>query len=246
MCTLTLLRGPWRDGWAGAPPRWRVVFSRDERRDRAIALPPEASIRDGVRHVAPIDPLSGGTWIAATSAGLVFALLNEAAPGRPVPRRSCESRGLVIPALAAARSRRAAVEALRALDVRRFPPFRLIVADAKAASECVADGRSVTLCGETCAARLMRTSSSVDTARVRAYRGALFARGVPHASRAAQDAFHAHRPADAPALGVSMSRADACTVSITTIDVFAGRAHIAYRPMAQSAAFGVTDLGVAS
>ena len=51
--------------------------------------------------VWPEDPLSGGTWIGATDAGLALALLNVDAQRRTDDRLS---RGLVIPALADARS----------------------------------------------------------------------------------------------------------------------------------------------
>ena len=94
MCTLTLLRAPWVDDWTGEPPLWRLVFSRDERRNRPQALPPEETVVDGVHVVAPIDPVGGGTWLAVTSAGLVFALMNEYEAPATV---ADASRGLVIP-----------------------------------------------------------------------------------------------------------------------------------------------------
>ena len=54
----------------------RVVCNRDEHLTRAPALPPTVWAAGARRALMPIDPSSGGTWIAANDAGLVFAVLN--------------------------------------------------------------------------------------------------------------------------------------------------------------------------
>ena len=73
--------------WLTEGDRFHFFFNRDERRTRAIALPPEQRQAHGVAYLAPIDPDSGGTWFAATERGLILALLNAAStasPRRPV------------------------------------------------------------------------------------------------------------------------------------------------------------------
>ncbi len=75
---------------------------------------------------------------------------------------------------------------------------------------------------------MLRSSSRVDEKRVRACRTALFDHLVTGPSRRAQDAFHrATGPGD-EALGVRMSREDACTVSTTTVEVFEDQIAMAY------------------
>ena len=52
----------------------RVVCNRDELTTRTPALPPTLWTAGPRRVLMPIDPHSGGTWIAANDAGLVFVL----------------------------------------------------------------------------------------------------------------------------------------------------------------------------
>jgi Transport and Golgi organisation 2 len=243
VCTLTLLRGPWSDDGqlsceSGAPedgshlvPRWRLVFNRDEQHTRPPAGPPRESCRDSVRIVAPVDPLGGGTWIATSSAGLVFAVLNEY-PAATLPAGLVlASRGLIIPSVMSALSIPAVRRAVSAIDARRFRPFRLVVAADEGVWEVVSDGRRLQEAAVGGGQPVMRTSSSIDAIRVRACRTALFTQLVSRASRRAQDAFHAFTWMGDPALGVCMAREDAGTVSITTVEVFADRVCMTYRPL---------------
>jgi hypothetical protein len=62
---------------------------------------------------------------------------------------------------------------------------------------------------------------------------------------AAQDRFHAHRWRLAPAVSVLMTRADAGTVSVTIVDVFAHRVRLAYRPVPAGLA-DVTEMALAA
>jgi hypothetical protein len=92
----------------------------------------------------------------------------------------------------------------------------------------------------------MRTSSSVDPDAVCGYRAQLFDTLMSPASWQAQDAFHAWSEPDRPGSGIAMSRADACTVSLTTIEVFAEKVRMAYRPMPGPAVAHVTELARAT
>jgi hypothetical protein len=106
MCTVSILRAPWADAGADDGPLWRVVCNRDEQRTRRPAVAPLAGGCAARQFVYPLDPDGGGTWIAATSAGLVFTLLNETeAEGASMPARPV-SRGLIIPLLASPATRR--------------------------------------------------------------------------------------------------------------------------------------------
>jgi hypothetical protein len=243
VCTVSLLRAPWsgEDPQTGDDelPLFRLVANRDEQRSRPAALPPRLTRHDGLDVLAPVDPLGGGTWIAASSAGLAFVLLNEYRPAASANRGGLRSRGLVIPTLVASESLAVAEERASHLDPQSFLPFRLLVVDRRRLVEVVADGRTLAFSIRDAASRrVLRSSSLVDQPRARACRTALFGHIVTGPSRWAQDAFHrATWPGD-EALGVRMSREDACTVSVTTVEVFEDRISMIYSASAPAGGHG--------
>lgn len=246
MCTFSLLRAPWHESPAGiAVPGWRVVFNRDERRARRPGLPPVARDYGGVRATHPIDPDGGGTWLAATSAGLVFALLNEVQVSSRCAATSVLSRGLVIPRLLSARSLDEVEARLQRYSADRHRPFRLLVVSDQAVVEMVHVGPGSSLTRHDASARLIRTSSSVEPADTQERRTALFDHVVPVPSVAAQNRFHAHHWPQAPGASVLMTRPDARTVSVTVVDVFAHGFRLAYRPLPDGMA-DVTELARAA
>jgi hypothetical protein len=228
MCTLSLIRGPFVEEAGVEQLRWRLVFNRDERRARAEALPPRRHRYGAVRAIYPVDPEGRGTWIAATSAGLVFALLNETDAPAPAPD-GLISRGQVIPRLVGAPSIDDVEDRLRELPLARHRPFRLLVVGDTGSLEVVDAGVRRTT-WHPAAPRFMRTSSSVRPTAARLLRAELFGRLVPSASPAAQDHFHAHSWPGAPGASVLMRRTDAATVSITTIEALAQGFRMTYRP----------------
>jgi hypothetical protein len=245
VCTVSLLRAPWigeesqADG--SQPPLFRLVANRDEQRSRPGALPPRRTRHEGIEVVAPVDPLGGGTWIAASSAGLVFVLLNEYGPVASTDA-DLRSRGLVIPELVGSESLGAVRERAANLDAESFLPFRLLVVDRHQLVEVISDGQTCTFGSrDSGSLRVLRCSSLVDQQRARACRTALFDYLVTGPSRWAQDAFHRSTWPDEEALGVRMSRDDACTVSVTTIEVFENRIAMIYRTSPRSTQGSVTE-----
>ena len=113
MCTVTLL--PMGD-------HLRVMANRDERHDRPVAHPPLISRAGGALALMPVDPQGGGTWIAATSAGLVFALLNGTGD---VPA-TAPSRGRLILELLDCMDLRQVQARAQSLTWRGWPPHRLL------------------------------------------------------------------------------------------------------------------------
>jgi len=243
MCTLSVLRWPIpvvhnQD----ESPLWRVGFNRDERRTRPPALPPARHIYDDRAAVHPLDPLGGGTWIAASAAGLVFALLNgySSADSGPHPRKS---RGLIIPALLSADTLDAATARVRALDPGAFLSFRLVMIADDGAREAVSDGRQLECRDVREGEAWIRSSSSVRPEIVLPSRETKFRDDVvPSSSTAAQDRFHLTRHAADSALGVLMEREDARTVSVTTVEVFAAHVRMTYRPLEPDAAPAIVTL----
>ncbi len=220
MCTLTII--PSLD----ARTITRVVMNRDEQRTRPHAHPPRV-IDASPRCLMPTDPQSGGTWIAASDAGLVFALLNvnppttPAASSTPIARLS---RGIIIPCLIAHTSINHAAAAALALDFDRFPPFRLIITDGQQLIELVSSIAGPTLNHiPRLRSPFFATSSGlgdhlVDPPR-REHFNRLFTAANANEWIERQESFHLSRYDEAPQLGVLMSRAEASTVSITCVDL---------------------------
>jgi hypothetical protein len=252
VCTLSVLRRPLPiDIDNDEPLLWRIAFNRDERRSRPLALPPDYQIYDGLAAVHPIDPLGGGTWIAASSAGLVFALLNGYSDGnRSTATAAAKSRGLIIPSLLSADTLDIAMARVQAMEPAAFLSFRLVIVGDDGAREAVSDGRHLecrdVLEGADASVGIawMRSSSSVRPEVVLRHRNAIFQTDVVTSrSSAAQDRFHVTRDEADSALGVLMERDDARTVSVTTVDVFAAHVRMTYRPLESDAVPTIADLG---
>src|SRR5262245_11178892 len=136
MCTVTVV--PLEDGF-------RMVFNRDELRERSAAIPP-ATHRVGDRTaVFPVDPVSGGTWIGVNDRGLVCALLNrtvDASAPRPVPARS---RGVIVPALLACDSFERALTEVARIDATSYDLFRILIVQRRNVAIVTSDGRRLTI-----------------------------------------------------------------------------------------------------
>lgn len=232
MCTVTII--PMEDGTRDRGIR--IVCNRDEQRSRAPATPPREQSFGERRAVMPRDPAAGGTWIAASDAGLAMVLLNVSAetpaPGRApllpvVPR----SRGLIIPSLLHLNSVDAVVQRCLHMRAADFPPFRLIVASVGGCIELESDGRAIRCRGAVLPGRTaLFTSSGLGDQLVEPPRRKLFecllGDGLHNPQR--QDALHGHQWLDRPHLSVWMSRPDAATVSRTTIEVGVGQTVMRY------------------
>jgi len=242
MCTVSVLRGPfddWRDDRNA--PRWRVVFNRDERRSRAAALLPEVQGCGEVHVARPIDPDGAGTWIAATSRGLVFALLNESEDPEPsAAGQSPESRGLVIPSLVESGSLDEVVTRVSRRPVGVCRPYRLLAIADQGIVEVIERHERQIMRSES-TPKFIRTSSTVAPAETCRRRTALFDSLVLTPSAASQDGFHRHRWADDLSSSVLMERPDARTVSLTTVEAFASGFRLTYRPW-PSGTTGVTEV----
>ena len=209
-----------------------VVMNRDERRDRAPARPPRRWRGADGPFTAPLDGAAGGTWIAARDSGVVLALLNhQAARGARVPAAPI-SRGRLMTTLAAERGVPDAAR-LRGAGLRSFARFRLFVA-APATAPRVFTWNGVALTSRRLDPRLgFLTSSSWNPRTVipaRQARFRTFRRAHPRPTRDDLVAFHerASDPRGTP-WAICMSRADACTVSRTVVEVTTAGVSMRYR-----------------
>jgi hypothetical protein len=218
MCTLTIVR--LTEPSAGIC----VAFNRDESRSRLLALPPVIRAFGDNRAVLPIDGQAGGTWIAASDVGVVFAILNvNSSPGITGQRAKSQlSRGVVIPKLLFAKSLTEAIEHAQQLELSGFAPFRLVIADWTAAAELRSEERELRVQVHDCEHEdLLFTSSGLGDEVVESPRRSLFSAMFADERQwaTAQSNFHRHQWKDRPEISVNMSRADACTVSLTVVDV---------------------------
>ncbi len=216
--------------WLTEGDRLHFFFNRDERRTRAIALPPEQRQGDGFAYLSPIDPDSGGTWFAATDRGLILALLNRTIDGQP-PAAGRRSRGTLIPALVGARDLAAVATLLGELALAECAPFRLFAdLPGRAALGAVWNGRELETQALLTPSGLLCSSSRGDH-QVTRERSALWS------ARSAQRAldgpaelrrFHrSHLPVRS-ASSVCMHREDASTVSHLEVVREPGAMHVAY------------------
>lgn len=228
MCTVSVIAAGLPGSGAGG---FRVVCNRDESRERSQALLPHWRTLESSspsRAIWPTDSDAGGTWIAANDLGLVLCLLNfnptpAVGPTAPSPvARGLVSRGLIIPELIASHSPREAIDRLGKLDLPDYSHFRLVAihfGDRGPSSIEAQWDRSTLLTTEHAPGTACFTSSGLGDQLV-APRLALFDELVrPAPSREAQDRFHRHVWPERPHLSVMMSREDARTVSVTTVEV---------------------------
>ncbi len=225
MCTLSIIPLP--------DSGYRVVCNRDESRGRPAAAPPRWRTLDGsaFRALWPTDTQAGGTWIGAGAHGLTLALLNLNLDEPPdLPRiPGLLSRGLVIPALISQPDAPAAARALAHLSLSRFAPFRLVAVDIDPLGTLprvieAAWDRSTLRFKEHVPVPACFASSGLGDHLVQCRLGLFHDLVVSAgATTQSQDRFHAHRWEDRPELSVLMSRADARTVSVSTVEARLGR-----------------------
>ncbi|CAN5581012.1 hypothetical protein BH09PLA1_BH09PLA1_04880 [soil metagenome] len=222
MCTVSII--------PLAGERLRLACNRDELLTRPLALPPRSTQFGEREALLPIDPQSGGTWIAASDAGLILTLLNTRSgwPTRNVPPRS---RGEIIPAMLHCSTIDEVIRRMQRIDATLFGPFRLLVVSRAGGGEIHSDGRRVTRRRWSIdKLPLMATSSSLGDELVGPPRRELFDRTIlfGDCSAESQDAFHRHAWPDRTYLSVNMARLDARTVSVTTIELSPDRVRMRY------------------
>ena len=216
MCTASLIE------LQGNTPGYRLVFNRDELRSRAPGEEPRWRDFVGTRALAPLDPDSGGTWIAVNELGVTLAVTNvnpRPAPALP-PASSLRSRGSLVPTLISSKTADSAVGAISDEQLSVFAPFRLLAIDLTSRGVRLVEGiwdRVKWRVVEHSTLPICFASSGLGDERVSG-RLELF-RACEVRTEKDQDAFHGHRWPTRPEVSVLMSRDDARTVSITRVEV---------------------------
>jgi hypothetical protein len=228
MCTVTLV--PYKDsGSAGV----RIGCNRDESITRPRALLPQI-LPFGPRFaILPIDPSSGGTWIAVNDAGLAFVLLNRNELPQEI-RPELMSRGSIVPCLLHSDDLPSALALARDLNGDCFAPFKLIVSN-RHEFAVIKGGQEPTRITDhgLLAQPVMFTSSGLGDHLVQGPRRELFETWFRHgSSQSRQIAFHQHSWPEQKHLSVCMRRQDARTVSFSLVDVGRDNAELTYYPRA--------------
>jgi hypothetical protein len=219
--------------WIRAAEEYDLFFNRDELSSRGPESGPRAETKGDVRFLAPRDGDGGGTWIAVNEFGLSLGLLNGYAPSRgPSPARRT-SRGAIILSLVEARDPAGVAVRLRALDLRAFQPFALlVVAPAPPGQLHEWDGLELRTT-ENAESRMPLASSSVDQRGASTFRRAQLAELAREAgglSVALLERFHRSHPGGPGPLTPCMHRADASTRSHCHIHVGASTVELAHAP----------------
>ncbi len=252
MCTLTIIPLRANDAGKSDDRAVRVVCNRDESRLRPTALPPQLRQFGPHRAYLPIDPVSDGTWIAASDAALVCVLMNvyvqQSKSGVHLietgPSAGTLSRGRIIPQILVANDLGEACQIAASLDHSVFEPYRLIIADRRELFELIWSERHVHVTKPKQIERpVFLTSSGLGDDLVATPRRKLFEELFDNADwPAAQDAFHRHAWPDKRGSSVWMTRPEAMTVSITEIELLPQRVTMSYRARVNDGA-ATTDFG---
>ncbi len=209
MCTLTVIE---------QPSGYRVAVNRDEKRSRPPASGPDAHRAGAGRALWPTDTLAGGTWIASSDRALTLSVQNvNPTPPLALPP-SLVSRGEIIPRIIGARSAWAAASELRRMHLDLHAPFRLVAIDDSEIVEARWDRTSLETRRRPLGPACFVTSGLGDclaTPRLGLWELFLAEHGQ---TAAMQDEFHRHFWPDRPEISVHMSRADARTISTTTVE----------------------------
>ena len=155
--------------------------------------------------------------------GLIVALLNVQGITGSSARPAVRSRGLVVTALLRCRSLLETAAVVNGLDPTAFEPFRAVIVQDGHVAVVTHGGNAPVHCSvlPSSIPRLF-TSSSLGDELVGAPRQRLFDRMVMRSRSGwlrGQVRFHDHQWPRRPEISVRMERADALTVSRTTIDI---------------------------
>lgn len=216
--------------WVYHPSGFHLFFNRDELHARSTAKPPSIHEQGNCKAVYPVDPDSGGTWIAVNEAGFVFFLLNYYHSKGTSAAVTLQSRGGIIPALACITTEEGMRDQLKSFNSQGYTPFTLVVIHPRTTNEMV-----LTWNGKT--SRLQTTkktsqvlsSSSYDTEKVLRSRRDLFYRRRDEKKLEKLSAFEDYHKSHVPSKGaysVCMHRGNGETKSFSHIIV--REAHVVF------------------
>jgi hypothetical protein len=196
-------------------------MNRDEQRTRPPALPPEIFSGGHAQAIYPREA-GGGTWIACSSHGNFFALLNWYSAETDTLGPKIKTRGELIPGLVYELDSRSTANRLARINLAGMHPFRLVAAFSvgKVLSEWRWDGkhldRLLFAWGLTHWFSSSLSDSSAAQLRGRACKAAKL-EGARPTREWLQKLHKSHDPEPGP-YSICMHRPDAATVSYTQVE----------------------------
>lgn len=224
MCTVS---------WIHREDGYLLLFNRDELRTRKPAFAPRIDNRSGVAFIAPLDGDHGGSWIAVNQFGLTLCLLNrfDDVPGGVIPEYT--SRGLLLHELIDCSAPNMVTQRLNDAKCSRFRPFTL-AALFPGQPAMLLEWTGHRLRTKSHAESLMPiTSSSVLEPNVVLQRKEQFQEKVFERSSVDDELlfdFHCSHLPERGLASVCMHRADARTVSMSTVTVTQQIIEFVYHP----------------
>jgi len=197
-----------------------LIFNRDEQRRRVKALSPASFDHDGVRIIAPLDELGGGTWLSVNEYGFCAALLNnyDAEASSDVVESSLRSRGLVPLAFMKCRGVEESAQLWEEFETEVYRPFLVLFSDRVGLVRLFS--WNGTMASERRIVSPMVTTSSHRTEEVESYRRSLFeARACELENFDRLSDFHFDESNLDMAFNPLMSREDAITHNVSRVDL---------------------------
>jgi hypothetical protein len=224
MCTVS---------WVYEGDGYHLFCNRDERRTRKAALPPRIQHRRGLRFIAPVDGDFGGSWVGVNQLGMSLCLLNGRVSHNSYAKVEQTSRGLLLLELLESHSLSHLQGRIGRVELMRYQPFTLLALEPEQPPLVVEwTGRecSVQINGE---AEMPLTSSSYEPKTVIEYRKRLFKSLAGASNRVDAELLYTFHSSHSPALAAyspCMHRADAETVSFSSIAVARNEIEFLYLP----------------
>lgn len=224
MCTVS---------WIHRDDGYLLLFNRDELRTRKPASTPRIDKRKGIAFIAPLDGDHGGSWVAVNQLGLTLCLLNRFDGLPDAVSRDYRSRGLLIRELIDCRELSVVSQRLSADSLDQYLPFTLVsLFPGHPATQVEWTGEEKRF--ESNAERLMPiASSSLREGNVVLQRKQQFQELALKRGRVDAELLYQYHRTHLPEYGptsVCMHRADARTVSLSTVTVTKKMVEFAYHP----------------
>ena len=223
MCTVTFIAR--KNGYA-------LGMNRDEKLTRVAGLPPRQHDMNGRTALCPSEP-GGGTWIGLNDAGVCLALINWYSVRAAVAGPSV-SRGEIVKSALPKDSPEAVEGFLRAAELTRVNPFRLIGVFPRSNEVCEWqwDLQQLRKLAHPWSTNTW-SSSGFDEPGAQKTRGKVFADALRDADAESREwllrLHHSHAP-ERGAYSTCMHRDDAATVSYTEVEVNRDAGTMRYAP----------------
>jgi len=220
MCTLSVIQ----IGDGG----YRAVHSRDEQRSRGTAYPPAwRTLDSGLRVQYPTDSDAGGTWVVTSDRGVTTGVLNYNNPEKTNPNAS-RSRGEIPLALIELPNLETMLSTLQAMDLSYYATFTGFAIETGGGDQSGVRMLVVQWDGSELGVVRNPSDAFEPIAIASSGLGDEFVQGrlplfeelvAGNPTAESQDRYTMHRWDDCLEYSVLMSRKDARTVSITSVEV---------------------------